>query len=362
MADNDPKTPEGEADKSAEPKPAKTDKPEGDETSKSGAKAVDKPADKPKSAAKSEDTSKTGAKSVDKPADKPKGGDKPRSEPKAKPIDMGTSLKDVVKGAAASKTGLKAAAPKAQAATEAPKTVRVGGESFVDRVLPHMKKIIISILVIVVVLSGFFGYRSYQDSKREAATEKLVAVITVGERPVRPPGMPVNAKDDSFPDDKARAAAVLDAIAKQEGDPGHAYHGTMLVAAGRLDEAMTEFKLGQDAPSIDGVLCREGLGLALEAKASAEKDAAARQKGYEDALAAFKNMQPDESGPRRAYALYHQGRMLQLLGKTAEAKTAYQKAKELAKGTDLEPDERELMVNPRLPRLIDSRLDALGAS
>lgn len=300
-------------------------------------------------------------------SDKPKGEDKkPARSGAKKAIDMGTSLKDVVKSSAsgakpAVKSVAKAAGPKTATPAE-PKSVQVGGESFLDRLLPHMKKIVVSIIVIAVVLTGVFGYRSYQEGKKEKATDKVVEVMDVAERPVRPPGMAADPKEKSFADSKERANAVLDAIAKQDAQIGHAVRGNLLVEAGRLDEAITEFKLGQEAETVDGVLCREGIGLALEAKASAEKDAAARQKGLEDALNAFKTMQPDDAGPRRAYALYHQGRILQLLGKTADAKAAYEKAKELAKGTDLEPDERELMTNPRLPRLIDSRLDALGAS
>ena len=38
-------------------------------------------------------------------------------------------------------------------------------------------------------------------------------------------------------------------------------------------------------------------------------------------------MQPSEEGPRRAYALYHQGRINLLLGKKAEAKTLFEKVK-----------------------------------
>jgi predicted negative regulator of RcsB-dependent stress response len=301
--------------------------------------------------------------------DKPKGDDKkPARSGAKKSIDMGTSLKDVVKTSTsgarpAAKPAAKADA-KAATATDGPKSVNVGGESFVDRVLPHMKKIVVTILVITVVLTGVFGYRSYQETKKEKATDKVVEALDVAERPIRPAGLPADPKnkDKSFGDAKERANNVLDAIAKSDAQVGHDVRGNLLVEAGRLDEAITEFKLGQDAPTIEGVLCREGIGLALEAKASAEKDSGARQKGLEDALNAFKTMQPEETGPRRAYALYHQGRILQLLGKIPDAKAAYEKAKELAKGTDLQPDERELMTNPRLPRLIDSRLDALGAS
>ena len=84
-------------------------------------------------------------------------------------------------------------------------------------------------------------------------------------------------------------------------------------------------------------------------KAEAEKDATTRQKGLEEALAMFQAMQPDEKGPRRAYAMYHQGRVLNLLGKNAEAKTALEKAKELGKDA------------PDLAELIDQRLESLGS-
>jgi predicted negative regulator of RcsB-dependent stress response len=98
-------------------------------------------------------------------------------------------------------------------------------------------------------------------------------------------------------------------------------------------------------------LCREGIGLAIEAKATAGKDSAARQKGLEEALAAFVAMQPDEAGPRRAYALYHQGRIQLLLGKRAEAKAQFEAAKTANKDGD-----RELM------EMVEQRLAALGAS
>jgi tetratricopeptide (TPR) repeat protein len=84
-------------------------------------------------------------------------------------------------------------------------------------------------------------------------------------------------------------------------------------------------------------------------KATQEKDATARQKGLEEALATFKSMQPDDKGPRAAYALYHQGRMLALLGKRDEAKAVFEKAKELGKNTDL-------------AERVDERLAGLGAS
>ena len=70
-------------------------------------------------------------------------------------------------------------------------------------------------------------------------------------------------------------------------------------------------------------------------KAEDQKDPSARQKGLEDALATFRSMQPDATGPRYAFALYHQGRILGILGKIDEAKAALEKAKEAGKGTEV---------------------------
>src|SRR6185503_10758512 len=90
------------------------------------------------------------------------------------------------------------------------------------------------------------------------------------------------------------------------------FKASLLVQAGQLDDAIALYKKHQKGKTIDNVLAREGLGIALEMKAEAEKDAASRQKHLEEALAAFTSMQPDEKGPRYAYALYHQGRILAL--------------------------------------------------
>jgi tetratricopeptide (TPR) repeat protein len=124
----------------------------------------------------------------------------------------------------------------------------------------------------------------------------------------------------------------------------------MLMQAGRVDEAIAEYRKNQTGRDLDAVLAREGLGIALETKAAAEKDAATRQKGLEEALSVFQTMQPDEKGPRRAYALYHQGRILALLGKNAEARAAFEKAKDL--GGETGP----------LADAIEERLASLGAT
>jgi hypothetical protein len=231
-----------------------------------------------------------------------------------------------------------------------PKPVQVGGESILERLVPHMKKIVVALVAVVAVLSVYFTIRYFQDKKHAAGTERLQHVLATAAIPVASPTTPVDPKADPkpFANYKERANAVLDALAKANTDvAGPVYRASLLVQAGKLDDAIAEYKKAQGKTGLEGALAREGLGIAIEMKAEAEKDAAARQKGLETALDTFKSMQPDEQGPRRAFAFYHQGRILGLLGKTDEAKAALEKAKELGKGTDVE-------------ELADQRIASLG--
>ena len=236
---------------------------------------------------------------------------------------------------------------------EPPKPVHIGGESILDRILPHMKQIIIAVVVAAVVLMVIFFIRWMQERKEKAETRKLDDILEVAREPIRAKDAKPDPKSPSFGDAKERGGAVLAEIAKQDtGIAGHAFRGGQLLDVGKIDDAIAEYRQGTSDKTIEGVMCREGLGLALEAKATAEKDPAARQKGLEDALAAFAAMQPDENGMRRAYALYHQGRIQLLLTKRAEAKALFEKAKEANKNAS----DRDLAD------LIEKRLAALGAS
>lgn len=236
---------------------------------------------------------------------------------------------------------------------EPPKPVHIGGESIADRILPHLKKIIVGLIVLAVILSIFFGFRAWKQSKQAAETEKVAKVLSLGQRRVLTPGTMIDPQDKAptFKDSKERATALLDEMAKQGTDAlGAAYRGGLLLDAGKIDDAIAEYKKGTKGDSIEAVAAREGLGIALEAKAMAAQDAAARQQLLEEALAAFVAMQPVEDGPRRGYALYHQGRVQQVLGKTAEAKALFEKAKTAAAD------------NAELAQLIEKRLASLGAA
>jgi tetratricopeptide (TPR) repeat protein len=219
-----------------------------------------------------------------------------------------------------------------------PKPVQLGGEGLLDRVRPHLVKIIVGIVVIVAVYGVFAAIRGMQDRREEKSTAKLQAVLDVAAHPVRNPAEPVDpkSKEITYGSEKDRANAVLEALAKAGTDAaGPTYKASMLLQAGKLDEAITEYKRAQNKQGLDGVLAREGLGIAEEMKAEDEKDPAARQKGLEQALSTFKAMQPDAGGPRYAFALYHQGRILGILQKVDEAKATLEKAKEAGKGTEV---------------------------
>jgi predicted negative regulator of RcsB-dependent stress response len=236
---------------------------------------------------------------------------------------------------------------------EPPKPVQIGGETLVDRIRPYIKHIAIGALALSVVVVVIFGIRAWKQRGQQQETEKLAEVMRLAKRPLALPGAPKDDKNPSFADPTDRAKALLDEMSKRDADPpGHAYQGGVLLAAGQIDQAIEEYRRGGDAGGIEGVLSREGLGIALEAKAAAEKDAAARSKLLEEALAAFQRMQPDEKGSRRVYALYHQGRVQAALGKTAEAKALFEKATEM-----LAAERRH-----ELRELLQKRLAALGGA
>lgn len=247
------------------------------------------------------------------------------------------------------------AAPSAKPGFD-PKPVQVGGESLIERLLPHVAKIAIALVAVAVVLTIVFTVRHFKERGREKATTKFAKVMEVADREVKDPSAPPldpkdpRAKEPTFATAKERAQAVLDELNKQGTNvAGPVYKASLLVQVGKLDEAITEYKKATSAKGLDGVLAREGLGLAIEQKALAEKDATARQKGLDEALSTFQTMQPDEKGPRAAFASYHQGRILAHMQKWPEARAAFEKAKTL--GADGE-----------LPNMIDERLASLGGS
>lgn len=238
----------------------------------------------------------------------------------------------------------------AKAPAKGPTPVHIGGDSILDRLMPHVKKIAIGAGAIAVVLTGVFGFRWWRDRARGKTTTQLTRALDVAAREVEKPDP--NAKPDpdkkpTFPTYQDRANAVVAELDRGAADVTSAvYKGSLLLDAGKLDEAAAAFRSAAGRNDLQGVLAREGLGYVEEAKARAATDATQRQQHLEAALAAFRAVQPADTGLHKDHALYHEGRILEIMQKNDEAIAAYEKALEVAPESDLETE-----INNRLANL-----------
>lgn len=226
----------------------------------------------------------------------------------------------------------------------APQAVNIGGETIAERIMPHLKKIIAVMVVVGLVLGAVFFMRWRKEQARQKTSAKAAGLLEVLARNVEKPEPPPEAAGSGS---AAAPAAVPDAAAEPtfasiaaRGDTGtteitsrgvaglvgDAVRGSLLLDAGKFDDALAAFQAGAKASGLDGVVAREGVGLAYEAKALATTDAAAKQALLIQALEAFRAEQPDAAGPRRDYALYHQGRILATMDKRADAIKAFEDA------------------------------------
>lgn len=220
-----------------------------------------------------------------------------------------------------------------------PTPVYIGGESLADKIVPHIKKILVVIGVVAVVMTIFFTYRWWQHRKAEAATASLVVALDHAGWEIEAPSTdpttdpapdPEAEPPRTYPTHQARAEAALGKLRSVDGDPrsGAALlEADLLFEAGQLDQAEAAFRRLAGRAGVEGVAAREGVGFVAEARGD-----------LDTALEAFRAAQPDEAGPRREYALYHEGRILALQGKKDEARAAFEKALDKAKevASDLE--------------------------
>ena len=238
--------------------------------------------------------------------------------------------------------------------------VHIGGESILDRLVPHMKKIVVVVVGGVVVLTIFFGIRWWKHRKAEKATNELAHALERGQVMVIPgyepdpvdlaSGSPAKDLPETYGSYAKRAEDTLAGLKKAGQVRGAAslYEAQLLVQTGKLDDALAIYKRVGTGTSTDAAVAREGVGVVLETKAAASKDAAEHKRLMEEALAAYRAIQPDDKGPRRDYSLYHEGRVLQEMGNSTEAVAALQKALVVMPDTQLKP-------------LIEQRLASLGA-
>jgi predicted negative regulator of RcsB-dependent stress response len=219
-----------------------------------------------------------------------------------------------------------------------PTPVYIGGESLADKIVPHVKKILVMLGVVSLVATVFFTYRWWAHRKAEKATAALVTALDHASWEIEPPPTepdptppdPEAEPPRTYPTHQARAESALGKLRQVSGDQrsGAALlEADLLYEAGQLDQAEAIYRKLSGRGGVEGVVAREGVGFVAEAKGD-----------LDTALEAFRAAQPDEAGPRREYALYHEGRILAQQGKKDEARAAFEKALEKAKevASDLE--------------------------
>jgi tetratricopeptide (TPR) repeat protein len=225
-----------------------------------------------------------------------------------------------------------------------PTPVYIGGESLADKIVPHVKKILVVFGVVAAVMTVFFTWRWWSHRKAEKATASLMVALDHATWDVEPPPAEPDPEapenPETYPTAQARAEAALGKLRQVDGDArsGAALlEADLLFEAGQLDPAEALYRRLSGRGGVEGVVAREGVGFVAEARAQ-KAEGAARTAELEKALEAFSAVQPDEAGPRRDHALYHEGRILAQLGKKDEARAAFEKALEKAKelGSDLE--------------------------
>lgn len=233
--------------------------------------------------------------------------------------------------------------------------VNIGGDSIADRLLPHIKKIVVGAVALAVILTGFFTWRWYHRSQQAKSTARVVKALALhdrdvtGDEPLRLDSLP--PVDPPYASHAERDLATAEALAKagEARSAAALYEANLLVRAGKLDQGLAALRKLANGSGDDAVLAREGVGLVLEMQAAAAPDDGARQKLLEEALAAFRAVQPDEGGLRRDYALYHEGRvLLDKLHKPTEAAAPLTKA-------------LEQFPETALRGAIENRLAAIGA-
>lgn len=214
----------------------------------------------------------------------------------------------------------------APAVSATPAPVHIGGESLLDRLLPHVRTLAKVAAALGALLIAFFLYQAWSDGRKEAATAKTLDVLDVLARPASP-----TAGADGFASSSERAKAAMAKGAPDLLSPIAV--GRLALDAGNFDAAETAFR--KIASSTDG---KRGLGAVAEARYWAATDAAEKTKHLDAALAAYRSAGVD--------ATYDEGRILALKGQVSEARAALEKA--LVSTTD---DAQRRFIEARLAQL-----------
>ncbi|ACY16229.1 tetratricopeptide repeat protein [Haliangium ochraceum] len=263
---------------------------------------------------------------------------------------------------------------KGKSAVELEDDFVTGVSNVAEKIQPHLKTIAVLVSAALLLAIVWFAY-DYTRTRAEiqatsmyrealaAADRAVVPAAEEGEdagnteEPAADPAVDPLAEPEeiTYPSYEARAQAVvtqLDALFDKHGSTDTARAARVTYAAalydsGRYADAATAYQELLDDASVSPAiadLARTGLGYALEGAALASEEEGSRTAGLEKALASFRQIQTDDAGPKREFALYHEARILTKLGKRDEALAALEKALEIAPDSPLRSDIRLRIV------------------
>lgn len=209
-----------------------------------------------------------------------------------------------------------------------------------ELVRSHAAPIAVGIAATGIVLIAGGVWKNFSGKRDVEATKDLTEALEISAQPLLGEGespanesAPENAPDSAandaaaadkprFRTAKERAAEVIKAIDETQQKSPKVGRAALLVRASalmdleRVDEAVSKYRLFLDEAAQSDplrVIAYEGLGYALEKKGDLEK-----------ARIEFRAMAPAEDSPLRDRALWHEGRLLQKLGKKEDARRAFQ--------------------------------------
>ncbi len=212
----------------------------------------------------------------------------------------------------------------------------------------HAYKVAAFMLGALVISGGWalWGHLSYQS--RTNACRSFIRALKTYNAPVVPEGGSAPKGRKTFPTEKARAEAALEAFRKvirEHGSHGLSraaryYEGNCLYQLGRYDEAIAAFKkflsgkvsgcgCGGVGEGINGAMrsvALENLGYCYEAKGQWDK-----------ALEAFRDMEKVADGVRKDWALYHQARVYEAKKELKKALALYEQVPKADKHAAFSP-------------------------
>ncbi len=194
-----------------------------------------------------------------------------------------------------------------------------------EATLPYTRAILFTVVGAIAVLVAVWVIDHFVTTSREEATETFDHAVRVAEAELITDTAPVKPEDKlpRFKTDKERLEASLAEIDKLETGKGSGQVGRrarlaragLLFDLGRFPEAEADYRKYLDGAHDDDTLrflAREGVGLSLEAQGK-----------LDDALAAYKELEPKGGDFYRDRALWDQARVLVKKGDKKGAEAAY---------------------------------------